>query len=54
MSELLAVYYACARQHRDQCVSALSTQERLERYTFRDIAISVSQFMSQITFLTKS
>ena len=53
MSELLAICCAVACLHGDCRVSALSTQNRLRKYTFRDVEIGVSQFMSQIAFFTK-
>ena len=54
MSRLLAIPCTLTCLHSAHCVNPLSTQDCLRKHTFRDIAIDVSQFMSQITFLTKS
>jgi hypothetical protein len=53
MSRLLAICCAFDCLHDDRGSSALSNQNRLRKLTFRDIAIGVSQCMSQIAFLTK-
>jgi len=51
---LSAIYCPLACLHDAHRVNALGTQDCLRKHTFRDVAISMSQFMSQIAFLTKS
>jgi hypothetical protein len=49
MSRLLAIFCPLTCLYGAHCVRALPTQDCLRKHTFQDVAIAVSQFMSQIT-----